>query len=109
MAATIADIKSTLNNNSVPDSVVTLGLNDAAVFLITYGVLTTDPHYDILQRLYACHLLYIRGVSRVTNSESVGDVSASYVSGFIEDGAGNSPYLDQFFALLDRGKIVSSP
>lgn len=109
MAATITDVKNTVNNQSISDGIVTLALSDAAIYLISYGVSLSDPNYDILHRLYAAHLLFLRGVARLTSSDSVGDVSTSYDNSFVSNtGPYASPYLEQFFLLLGRDTLLTS-
>lgn len=108
MAASITDIQTLINDESLSDQFVQNALDDAAIFLPTYGVGTNHTDYDILHKYYTAHILFSSGQIKLTSSESVGDVSASYDNSHMQINETGDPYLKKFLILLGQRDVYTS-
>ncbi len=87
---------------AVTDAVVNIYLDDASLEFPSFGIATTDPAYDKMLSLYALHLMAMANLISTVASESVKDVSASYVQPVL--GPGETVYYQEFKRTLRRRK-----
>ena len=90
------------------DDTLTLVLDDAIVSVKLDGVSDTDDNINLFRRLFAAHLLFLRGIVKITKSDSIGDVSASYQD-IKTERDNDSPFLAQYRSLRAQDTMILNP
>lgn len=90
----------------IPKDKIQIAINDAPAFMRRYGVKSTDCDYDLKLRYMVCHILYINGINPTLLSKAVADVNVSFADRSIQGQDGMSPYLEEFFILLDTSDFI---
>lgn len=109
MSVTVESVQNTMTGGgTIAAAIIRQAINDALFYLTDYEISDTNPKFDILRRLYACHLLYVNGFGRRESSKSVGDLSISYETPTFEQREMSSPYLVRFQTLLAQNNTVLS-
>ncbi len=97
-ATTIAAVRDMLGGiPGVADPSIQLAIDDAQKIVEGDGIALTDDRFEQLQRYYAGHNLAAFGLNREIASESVADVSRSFVSTKgTASSTGSSPWLSLY-------------